>query len=70
MHTKKSNKYGLLGKDISYSFSGNYFSKKFEQLNLEGYTYENFDFQDLSNFNKVLDQTTDLKGMKIGRAHV
>ena len=65
MHTKRSNKYGLLGKDISYSFSGNYFSKKFEQLNLEGYSYENFDFQDLSNFNKVLDQTTDLKGMNV-----
>tara|TARA_B110000027_G_scaffold128255_1_gene148464 strand:+ start:407 stop:1153 length:747 start_codon:yes stop_codon:yes gene_type:complete len=65
MHTERKNKYGLLGKDISYSFSGNYFAKKFKQLNLEGYTYDNFDFQDLSNFKEVLTHTTDLKGMNV-----
>lgn len=35
-------KYGLIGKDIGYSFSRGYFKNKFEDLSLEA-TYVNFD---------------------------
>jgi shikimate dehydrogenase len=34
--------FGLLGKNISYSFSSGYFSKKFKKLNLENHAYVNF----------------------------
>ena len=37
-------KLGLVGKDISYSFSRVYFTEKFEKENLP-FTYENFDLE-------------------------
>ena len=65
MQTDRKNKYGLLGKDIAYSFSENYFAEKFKQLNLEGYTYDNFDLQDLSSFKEILSGTKNLNGMNV-----
>ncbi|MDA0277979.1 MAG: shikimate dehydrogenase [Bacteroidetes bacterium] len=65
MQTDRKNKYGLLGKDIAYSFSENYFAEKFKQLNLEGYTYDNFDLQDLSSFKEILSETKNLNGMNV-----
>ena len=44
--TENDNKlFGLLGKGIGYSFSRNYFSKKFEAENLK-HQYVNFDLTD------------------------
>ena len=36
--------FGLIGKNISYSFSKTYFSKKFKNLQLSNSEYLNFDF--------------------------
>ena len=36
-------KFGLVGKDISYSFSKKYFTDKFSQDLFDDYVYENFD---------------------------
>ena len=55
--------FGLLGKDIGYSFSRNYFSKKFEAENLK-HQYVNFDLTDLSNFGELLKQK-DIAGMNV-----
>jgi len=41
--TDKTHKYGLIGKNISYSFSRNYFTDKFKKLALDTHSYENVD---------------------------
>lgn len=56
--------YGLLGKNIDYSFSRSYFSEKFqkEDINAE---YLNFDIPEISNFESVIQQNEDLKGLNV-----
>ena len=56
-------KFGLVGKNISYSFSKAYFTEKFEKLGLADYRYDNFDIDSISEFPTVL--TTELKGLNI-----
>lgn len=46
----KKKRYGLVGKNISYSFSRGYFSKKFAEKELAGHSYENFDLSEISEF--------------------
>lgn len=62
----KKNKllFGLLGRNIDYSFSRAYFAKKFEQEGLLHCTYENFDLLNLNSFKEVL-QTPHLRGMNV-----
>ncbi|MBL4745219.1 MAG: shikimate dehydrogenase [Flavobacteriaceae bacterium] len=40
---EKKHRYGLIGKNISYSFSRHYFTDKFKKLALEDHSYENVD---------------------------
>ena len=47
-------KFGLVGKDISYSFSKKYFINKFKILNLEKYKYYNFDIPEIEEFPFLL----------------
>ena len=49
----KKRKFGLIGKDISYSFSRHYFTKKFKELNLVNHEYDNFDFQNINEFSEI-----------------
>ena len=51
MNTKK--RFGLLGKNISYSFSKAHFSKKFEKLALHNHSYENFDLENIQDFPEI-----------------
>ncbi len=65
---KKENKvykYGLVGRDISYSFSKGYFTKKFETLNLSQHSYENFDLQDIKMFSEVIDSNKSIQGLNV-----
>ena len=57
--------FGLVGKDISYSFSKGYFAKKFEDLALEDHTYENFDLQSISQFKELVHNSKTLKGLNV-----
>ena len=57
-------KYGLLGKNISYSFSKIYFSEKFEKENLQ-HSYENFDIPSIELFPKIISETSGLKGLNV-----
>lgn len=57
-------KLGLLGRNISYSFSKGYFSKKFETEGLP-YVYENFDLEHISEFNSVLQNNPELIGFNV-----
>ena len=43
--------FGLLGKNISYSFSSGYFKEKFEELELVNHEYQNFDIQSIEEFS-------------------
>ena len=43
-------KFGLLGKDISYSFSKKYFTENFEKLGLTDLKYLNFDIPEIEEF--------------------
>ncbi|XMO86834.1 shikimate dehydrogenase [Algibacter sp. AS12] len=59
------NKLGLLGKDISYSFSRTYFKKKFENENIKDTSYENFDIKNIDLFPSIIKETEGLKGMNV-----
>ena len=56
MESKKSNikRYGLIGKNIEYSFSRGYFKKKFETENLHDCIYTNFDLNQIKELKNVL----------------
>ncbi|OCB78683.1 shikimate dehydrogenase family protein [Flavobacterium crassostreae] len=59
-------RFGLLGKNISYSFSKGYFSAKFEQEAYENYSYENFDIPEISLFNTLIkDNPETLAGINV-----
>lgn len=58
-------RFGLLGRNISYSFSKGYFTDKFNNENFEGCTYENFDVQDIAEFGEIIKNNSDLKGVNV-----
>ena len=59
------NQFGLIGRNIGYSFSKNYFSKKFEANNLIDYSYENFDIPNVVEFLNCIEDNPNLKGMNV-----
>ncbi|MGO3707478.1 MAG: shikimate dehydrogenase family protein [Mesonia hippocampi] len=59
---QKSN-FGLIGKNIEYSFSRAYFKHKFETENINA-SYKNFDLKDLSAFPAILEKN-HLKGLNV-----
>ncbi len=61
----KRTRFGLVGKDISYSFSRGYFTQKFADLGLDDHSYENFDFQAIDEITDVLKNNTNIKGMNV-----
>ena len=62
---KTKNRFGLLGKNIGYSFSVGYFAEKFKSLNLEDYEYVNFDIQTIEEFPEIIKNNPNLKGMNV-----
>ena len=62
MHRKR---FGLLGRNISYSFSKGYFTEKFSTENLTECSYENFDIQDINDFPEIIKANRDLKGLNV-----
>ena len=57
-------KLGIIGKNISYSFSKKYFEDKFQRLMLKNYAYDVYDFQDLYGIENLLE-TPDLLGLNV-----
>lgn len=47
-------KYGLIGKDIAYSFSKHYFASKFEREQIKNTEYTNFDSQTVEEVQEYL----------------
>lgn len=62
---KTKNLFGLLGKNIGYSFSVGYFAEKFKSLNLEDYEYVNFDIQTIEGFPEIIKNNPNLQGMNV-----
>ena len=62
---EKNKVFGLLGKDISYSFSRGYFSEKFTKLKLNKNKYVNFDIQDIQEFSKIIKEREHLAGINV-----
>ncbi|HEY4616922.1 MAG TPA: shikimate dehydrogenase [Flavobacterium sp.] len=58
-------RYGLLGKNIGYSFSKGYFTDKFSNENLDDCSYDNFDIQEITEFNQIIKKSPDLKGLNV-----
>ncbi|MFK7832336.1 MAG: shikimate dehydrogenase [Winogradskyella sp.] len=57
-------KFGLVGRDISYSFSRGYFADKFKDDNLP-HSYVNFDLQSITELSEIIKETKNLKGLNV-----
>lgn len=62
METHK--KFGLIGKNISYSFSKSYFENKFKRLLLSNHSYTLFDSEDLTAVSEIL-KDSQLIGLNV-----
>ena len=61
---KQKYKFGLLGRDISYSFSRGYFAEKFKNENLP-HSYVNFDLPSIDDLTEIIKNTSNLKGINV-----
>jgi shikimate dehydrogenase len=57
--------FGLIGRNINYSFSVAYFSDKFQKENITDALYKNFDIPDITYFLQILKKHKDLKGLNV-----
>jgi len=57
--------FGLIGRNISYSFSEEYFTKKFNELGISDCKYSTFDLKEISELKKLLKSNPNLKGFNI-----
>lgn len=58
-------RYGLIGRNIDYSFSPGYFREKFNRLQLTDCHYETFDLPRISDLPDLLAEYPDLKGLNV-----
>lgn len=66
MTINNRSKFGIIGKDISYSFSRNYFQEKFKKLGLNTYQYFNFDIPEIEEFPFLLYHREDeFRGLNV-----
>lgn len=57
-------KLGIIGKNISHSFSKKYFEDKFQRLMLKNYSYDVFDLETLSEVEEIF-KTENLIGLNV-----
>lgn len=58
-------RFGLIGKNIGYSFSATYFKEKFARENIHHTVYINFDIDHIKQFSEILHQHNDLRGLNV-----
>ena len=56
--------FGLIGKDIGYSFSKTFFLEKFKKENLP-FQYENFDLPSIDFFPNIISENPALRGLNV-----
>jgi shikimate dehydrogenase len=64
MQEKKHLIYGLVGRNIDYSFSRQYFNDKFTSENIPA-EYVNFDIDDIALLPQIISQNQNLQGLNI-----
>ena len=57
--------YGLIGKSLGHSFSGKYFSEKFQKEHIRGCIYQNFELQELDREIPNLKNLPGLAGLNV-----
>ncbi len=62
---QNKNKFGLLGKEIAYSFSKKYFTEKFSTDLFSDYSYDNFEIPTIEEFPSILKNNPYLKGLNV-----
>jgi len=62
---KKQRKFGLIGENISYSFSKKYFSEKFTTNHFHNCEYENYDIKNIKEITEIIDKTKGLVGLNV-----
>lgn len=57
--------YGLIGKSLIHSFSKTFFEKKFNDLNLKGCSYQNFEIDAVDLFPAIIKKNKELSGLNV-----
>lgn len=61
----ENKRFGLIGKNIEYSFSKKYFTEKFSADLFTDFSYANFDIETIDEFPKIIENNPDLKGLNV-----
>lgn len=56
---------GLIGKNLSHSFSKKYFEEKFNTQKLSEYSYNNFELNDIRDFPELIKSHPNLSGLNV-----
>lgn len=56
---------GLIGRTLQHSFSRNYFEEKFAREGLSGYSYSNFELQEMEELPRLLETNPELQGLNV-----
>ena len=62
---EKLQQFGLIGKNIEYSFSRKYFFNKFSNDSFGNCTYQNFDLQSITYLPEIIATHPNLKGLNV-----
>ncbi len=62
---EKKRSFGLLGRNISYSFSKSYFTDFFRKEGIDNCSYENFDLSNLSDLETIIKEYPELCGLNV-----
>lgn len=62
---KKQRKFGLIGKNISYSFSKKFFTEKFLHQHFHNCEYANYDVENSTEIPKIIANTKGLVGLNV-----
>ena len=64
-HNNTRQLFGLVGRNIDYSFSRKYFNEHFQKDGQHDFSYVNFDLADISEFPSVIKNNRNLKGLNV-----
>ncbi|MBN2637720.1 MAG: shikimate dehydrogenase [Bacteroidales bacterium] len=56
--------YGLIGRSLKHSFSGDYFAKKFEKEKIDA-SYQLFESEDIPDLKELLAKNPELRGLNV-----
>jgi shikimate dehydrogenase len=62
---KKQRKFGLIGKNINYSFSKKHFTEKFSNNHFHNCEYENYDIHNVKELKNIIENTKGLVGLNV-----